>query len=755
MSEKARIIIIDDDAQLVEVLKLYLENKGHYVKGALNSEQALEKLQKEEFDIALCDYNLPDIKGLELAMKIAEKYPDTVTVFVTGVRSMGLAMEAMRKGVHDYIVKPIDYDELDKVIEEILQEKRRFKEGRETEQSTDFIEDEGLQKSKSISGRDKVGVEKSPQGKKQREAGKPEPGPDPRQAAPEEYFFSEVEDKEKTVFDFVIDKTRERKKQLLTGLFYLTLFFVAFSFVDTFFLRTTVVGRTIRSRIWPPSLEIESIPSGANIELYTESGRNIVRGNERTPAQIESITPGRYTLSLTKDGYSSVEKTVQVSETDGEEHSILIPGSEREYTDRGTQRFTIPFEVVFNINSLPSGAQVFINDRRMGDETPVEIEMPIDRYNIVLEKEGYEHLGSKSIRDMTGRCLIDLRPGSDNDIDEESWDYEREAGKINLTGRFWKNVSVTSDPEGANVYKNDRLIGRTPLDERMFSGVHQFRFEKNGFSSVTKEIEIPEQTSVEALLKRRVTFRARDSSNPSRQLSAELYIDGQRITGSTPEEVELSPGTYSVQFRNPPDYSRWSRNITIRDQNTVTANMQRRLHSLTVQAMDEKDDTPIANASVIIGGNVVATTGGDGKAEINITLQPHTIKITADGYKDRTERYENPVPGDNLKIFLKQSDEEVEDVEPEPVVREDDDPEISDEPAMVIIDTRPNFPGAAIYLNEERIGRTIRRVPELQGGEHRIAIEHPYTGRVESTVKIEGGRRNIVNFDDVGEAVIK
>ena len=107
-----KILVIDDDPTLANTLKLFLENVGYEVDIASDGETALEMVSQKFYDILLCDYNLPDIMGLELVRKALAVSPRSIPILVTGTRSMELALDGMRLGVHDYLVKPIDYDEL-------------------------------------------------------------------------------------------------------------------------------------------------------------------------------------------------------------------------------------------------------------------------------------------------------------------------------------------------------------------------------------------------------------------------------------------------------------------------------------------------------------------------------------------------------------------------------------------------------------------------------------------------------------------
>ena len=130
-SNKPNILIIDDDPTLTSAIKLVLENEGYNLEAASDSSAALEKVGEKNFDILLVDYNLPDMNGLDLIKNAIDVSPRSVPVLITGVSSMDLAFDGMRLGVHDYLVKPIDYDELKKIIKSILDERKHFNKGKE------------------------------------------------------------------------------------------------------------------------------------------------------------------------------------------------------------------------------------------------------------------------------------------------------------------------------------------------------------------------------------------------------------------------------------------------------------------------------------------------------------------------------------------------------------------------------------------------------------------------------------------------
>ncbi len=793
MSEITKILLIDDDETLIESLKLYLTNCGYGVETAGCGEEAFEKLGQHEFDIALCDYNLPDIKGLEIVTKISEEYPSVAPVLITGERLMDLAMEAMRKGAYDYLVKPVDFGDLNRVLTDIKKEKSKEKPtgkednigevpsrpasgnesgiseliglyalGEETEKlliekgfdSIENIASADIQALESIKGIGPVKSKKLSQTAKEmisEKSGGYSKG-DESALSPEdgEDGISSTADKEKTIFDFVIDKTRQLKNKIkLWGLFAAGLILVFFA-VDTVFIQFTAVGRRMYNRLWPPSMVIDSVPAGADIQIITDEGDNILPPNSLTPVQVSQIMPGEYRLVMERDGFNRLTNTITVSETAQDDRSIAIPGARREFADGITQKFILPFELTVEIDSEPQGAEVFINDRRIGVNTPVSLDLSVDRYNIVLEYRDFEPLGSRAIGDTRGRCLLDLRPDSDSDIDTDFWTMEKINSRISLRGSFLKEVTVNSSPEGAEVYINDEPAGPTPLETRLPAGTHRVNIQSQRYEDWEGEISIPGDKELFAELRRIINFIARDKDNPDKSIEAELQIDGRRISGRTPIQVPVSAGSRRVTF-NAPGYQRWTRTLNIGRQNNIRAHMDRIRHPVSISVKTREQNIPLAQASVTGLGQVLGETEEDGSVVVELPEGSNLIEVNAEGYEKKRVELRVPYDNDILEVYL------AEDMEYISRLNQDTQAAAERENgySVLIIDTRPDFPGAEIYFNGEKIGETIRRMPEVPAGRHTISINHPFTGSVDSVVDIDPGERIIVNFNSVGEAVIK
>ena len=118
-----KILLIDDDTFICEILKKYLEKNNYSVNVAFSGQSANELLKKQNFDLVLCDFRLPDTSGLELLKKIKIQKPNTPVVIITAYADVKVAVQLMKLGATDYITKPIQQDELIILVNKLFEEK--------------------------------------------------------------------------------------------------------------------------------------------------------------------------------------------------------------------------------------------------------------------------------------------------------------------------------------------------------------------------------------------------------------------------------------------------------------------------------------------------------------------------------------------------------------------------------------------------------------------------------------------------------
>ena len=120
MGENARIIIIDDDGSIRQVLKTILEEEGYTVDTADTGKEAVLKTNEKVYNLALIDMRLPDIEGIDLILKIKDTTPRMRKIIVTGYPTIQNAMEAVNRQADAFILKPFDVERVLQTIREQL-----------------------------------------------------------------------------------------------------------------------------------------------------------------------------------------------------------------------------------------------------------------------------------------------------------------------------------------------------------------------------------------------------------------------------------------------------------------------------------------------------------------------------------------------------------------------------------------------------------------------------------------------------------
>src|SRR4030043_2276428 len=113
MVESSKILVVDDEAPIREMIRKGLSQMGGInVEVAQSGLEAIDKIEKEVFDLVLTDLKMPGMDGIELLKTIKGTRPEVMVILMTAYGSIETAVEAMRVGADDYITKPIDLNEL-------------------------------------------------------------------------------------------------------------------------------------------------------------------------------------------------------------------------------------------------------------------------------------------------------------------------------------------------------------------------------------------------------------------------------------------------------------------------------------------------------------------------------------------------------------------------------------------------------------------------------------------------------------------
>ena len=122
MEDKNRILLVDDETEIVKMVQEVLDHLGYRITGYTNSIDALEQFQShpDQFDLIITDMTMPNMTGAELSSRILELRPDMPIIICTGFSDMIDEKKAKTLGIKEYMIKPIKKGDLDRVIRNVL-----------------------------------------------------------------------------------------------------------------------------------------------------------------------------------------------------------------------------------------------------------------------------------------------------------------------------------------------------------------------------------------------------------------------------------------------------------------------------------------------------------------------------------------------------------------------------------------------------------------------------------------------------------
>ena len=118
---QGRILVVDDEERARQALTKLLEGSGYEVRGAADGFKALGELEDWECDLLLTDLRMPMMDGLELLEKVQDKYPDMAAIVITAFGSVDNAVQAMKSGADHYVTKPVEFDQVEVVVERVME----------------------------------------------------------------------------------------------------------------------------------------------------------------------------------------------------------------------------------------------------------------------------------------------------------------------------------------------------------------------------------------------------------------------------------------------------------------------------------------------------------------------------------------------------------------------------------------------------------------------------------------------------------
>lgn len=119
----ANILVIDDNIDICQLLQRFLTRQGHDVETTISGTRGIELVKEQHFDIVFCDFKLREMEGREILMHVKKLSPTTKVAIITGYADVRIAVEVIKKGAFDYVVKPLIPDEILSLIDRALKDK--------------------------------------------------------------------------------------------------------------------------------------------------------------------------------------------------------------------------------------------------------------------------------------------------------------------------------------------------------------------------------------------------------------------------------------------------------------------------------------------------------------------------------------------------------------------------------------------------------------------------------------------------------
>lgn len=128
MKKQQNVLVIDDEEQMLDSLRLNLQQTGYSVTTAANGAEGLALCEAGDFNLVLCDLQLPDIPGLEVLRRLKEKDPATEVIIISAYGSIENAVEATKAGAFHFVEKPFEFDELQLLIDRAIERQELIEE---------------------------------------------------------------------------------------------------------------------------------------------------------------------------------------------------------------------------------------------------------------------------------------------------------------------------------------------------------------------------------------------------------------------------------------------------------------------------------------------------------------------------------------------------------------------------------------------------------------------------------------------------
>jgi DNA-binding NtrC family response regulator len=126
--EKMKLMLVDDEERFLSTTEKLLSRKGFSVETAGGGAEALEKLEKGTFHVVVLDVKMPEMDGIETLKQIKQRFPLVEVIMLTGHATVESAVDGLKSGATDYLMKPTDIDDLVAKAEEAFEKRQRLEE---------------------------------------------------------------------------------------------------------------------------------------------------------------------------------------------------------------------------------------------------------------------------------------------------------------------------------------------------------------------------------------------------------------------------------------------------------------------------------------------------------------------------------------------------------------------------------------------------------------------------------------------------
>lgn len=123
-SDRPNILVVDDERFIRDILADFLTLEGYSVRTAADGSAAIEELRSSPYDLVITDLKMPKLGGLDLLKEISTSYPETLTIIMTGFGTVETAIDAMKQGAYDYILKPFKTEEMMHTVQRGIEKRR-------------------------------------------------------------------------------------------------------------------------------------------------------------------------------------------------------------------------------------------------------------------------------------------------------------------------------------------------------------------------------------------------------------------------------------------------------------------------------------------------------------------------------------------------------------------------------------------------------------------------------------------------------